>query len=123
MECSDLAGPRNVESIRRAMVQTSKPWVRHDPTGIRGGSSASRCLLRKAKMRAVFMVVADVFREQPFQMAFRSARRACRATRTLGVDDGVSAQKAAGVRPDSQAADFSASKRGERTPTRSSSTT
>ncbi|HEU0046109.1 MAG TPA: hypothetical protein VFQ43_00725, partial [Nitrososphaera sp.] len=32
----------------------------------------------------------------------------------LGVDDGVSSQKAAGVRPDSQAADFSASKRGER---------
>lgn len=52
------------------MVQTSKPWVRHDPTGSRGGSSASRCLLRKAKMRAVFVVVADVFREQPFQMPF-----------------------------------------------------
>ena len=52
------------------MVQPSKSWVRHDPTGSRGGSSASRCLLRKAKMRAVFMVVADVFREQPFQMVF-----------------------------------------------------
>ena len=34
--------------------------------------------------------------------------------RALGVDDGVSAQKAADVRPDSQAADFSASRRGER---------
>jgi hypothetical protein len=27
-------------------------------------------LLRKAKVRAVFMVVADVFREQPFQVVF-----------------------------------------------------
>ena len=52
------------------MVQPSKSWVRHDPTGSRGGSSASRCLLRKAKVRAVFMVVADVFREQPFQVVF-----------------------------------------------------
>jgi len=53
-----------------AMVQPSKSSVRHDPTGSRGGSSARRCLLRKTKMRAVFLVIADVFREQPFQMAF-----------------------------------------------------
>src|SRR2546429_333410 len=37
-----------------------------------------------------------------------------RSTRALGVDDGVSSQKAAGVRPDSQVADSSASTRGER---------
>ena len=53
-----------------AMVQPSKASVRHDRTASCGGSSAGRCLLRKAKMRAVFMVVADVFREQPLQMAF-----------------------------------------------------
>ena len=53
-----------------AMVQPSKSSVRHEPTGSRGGSSADRRLLRKAKVRAVFVVVADVFREQPFQMAF-----------------------------------------------------
>ncbi len=53
-----------------AMVQPSKAWVRHYRTVSRGGSSPSRCLLRKAKMRAVFVVVADVFREQPFQMMF-----------------------------------------------------
>ena len=53
-----------------AMVQPSKAWVRHDRIASSGGSSAGRCLLRKAKMRAVLLVVADVFREQPFQMAF-----------------------------------------------------
>ena len=53
-----------------AMVQPSKASVRYDRTASSGGSSAGRCLLRKAKMRAVFMVVTDVFREQPFQMAF-----------------------------------------------------
>ena len=52
------------------MVQPSKPCVRQDPTGNRRASSAGRCLLRKAKMRAVFVVVADVLREHPFQMAF-----------------------------------------------------
>ena len=52
------------------MVQSSQAWARHDPTGTCGGNSASRCLLRKAKMRAVFVVVADVLREQPFQVAF-----------------------------------------------------
>lgn len=36
-----------------------------------------------------------------------------RTNRALDVDDGLSAQKAAGVRPDSQAADVSASRRGE----------
>jgi hypothetical protein len=69
-----LLAQRNVEPIRRPdrneMVQPSKSWVRHGSTGSRRGSSAGRCLLRKAKVRAVFLVVADVFREQPFQMAF-----------------------------------------------------
>lgn len=53
-----------------AMVQPSQAWVRHHRTGSCGGSSAGRCLLRKAKMRAVFMVVADVLGKQTLQMAF-----------------------------------------------------
>ena len=52
------------------MVQPSQAWLRNDPTGRCGGSSASRSLLREARMRAVFVVVEDVFAEQPFQMAF-----------------------------------------------------
>jgi hypothetical protein len=72
MECSGLACAtlNQLGSPIVAMVQPSKAWVRHDSTGSRGGSSASRCLLRKTKMRAVFMVVTDVFKEQPFQMVF-----------------------------------------------------
>ena len=53
-----------------AMVQLSQPWLRHDPAGSLTGNSAGRCLLREAKMRAVFVVVTDVFSEQPFQMTF-----------------------------------------------------
>src|SRR5262249_21780058 len=52
------------------MMQASQSWLRHNPTGSRTGNSAGRCVLRKAKMCAVFVVVADVFREQPFQMTF-----------------------------------------------------
>jgi len=52
------------------MVESAKSWARHDPTRSRTGNSAGRCLLGKAKMRAVFVMVADVFTEQPFQMAF-----------------------------------------------------
>ena len=46
-----------------SMVQPSNSRVRHDPTGRRGGSSAGRCLFRKAKMRAVFVVVGNIFAE------------------------------------------------------------
>jgi len=53
-----------------AMVQPSQSWLTHHPTGSRAGNSAERCLLGKAKMRAAFVVVADVFSEQPFQVAF-----------------------------------------------------
>jgi hypothetical protein len=42
------------------MVQPSKSWVRHYPTGSSRGSSAGRRLLRYAKVRAVFMVVVDI---------------------------------------------------------------
>jgi hypothetical protein len=52
------------------MVQPSQSWLRHDATGSRTGNSAGRCLLREAKIRAVFVVVADVLGEQPFQMTF-----------------------------------------------------
>lgn len=51
-----------------AMVQHANSRVRHDPTGSRGGSPAARCLLREAKTRAAFLLVADVLRERPFQM-------------------------------------------------------
>ena len=52
------------------MMESAKSWARHDPTRSRTGNSAGRCLLGKAKMRAVFVMVADVFREQPFKMVF-----------------------------------------------------
>ena len=52
------------------MVQPSQSSVRYDPTGGRTGSSGGWCLFREAEMRAVFVVVADVLIEQPFQMAF-----------------------------------------------------
>ena len=52
------------------MVQPSQSWVRYDPTGARTDSSGGWCLFPEAEMRAVFVVIADVFREQPFQMAF-----------------------------------------------------
>ena len=53
-----------------AVVQPPKSSVRHDRTGNRGGSSASRRLLRKAKVRAVFVIMADVLRQQPFEVVF-----------------------------------------------------
>ena len=52
------------------MMQSSQSWLRCDPTGNHRGNSAGRCLLRKTEMRAVVVVVADVFSQQPFQMAF-----------------------------------------------------
>ena len=52
------------------MVQPSQPSVRYEPTGGRTGSSGGWCLFREAQMRAVFVMVADVMIEQPFQMAF-----------------------------------------------------
>ena len=52
------------------MVQPSQSSVRYDPTGGRTGSSGGWCLFREAEMRAVFVVVADVLIEQPFQMTF-----------------------------------------------------
>ena len=44
-----------------AMVQPAQSRVRHDPTASRAGSSAGWCLLRQAKVRAVFVMVANVF--------------------------------------------------------------
>jgi len=52
------------------MVQHSQSSLRYDPTGGRTGSSGGWCLFREAGMRAVFVVLADVLIEQPFQMAF-----------------------------------------------------
>ena len=52
------------------MVQPSQSSMRYDPTGGRTGNSGGWCLFRETEMRAVFVVVADVLIEQPFQMAF-----------------------------------------------------
>jgi hypothetical protein len=44
--------------------------MRHDATRTRGRNSVVRRSLPQPEMRAVFVVVVDVFRKQPFQMAF-----------------------------------------------------
>jgi hypothetical protein len=53
-----------------AVVQPAESVMRQDGTRGSGTASKVRRFLRQLEMRAVFVVVADVFREQPFQMAF-----------------------------------------------------
>jgi hypothetical protein len=43
--------------------------MRNDATSSHGANSAPRYFLPESKMRAVFVVVATVFREQTFEMA------------------------------------------------------
>jgi hypothetical protein len=52
------------------MMQPAEPRVRQDATGGYGANSLGWRSLPKSKMRAVFVVIANVFREQSFQMAF-----------------------------------------------------
>src|ERR1017187_400399 len=52
------------------MMQAADSLVGEDITGGYGTQPVVRCSLPKSKMRAILVVVADVFREQPFQMAF-----------------------------------------------------
>src|SRR5208282_4400938 len=52
------------------MMQPAESRVTNDTTGCYGTRSVVRCSLPQSKVRAVFMVVADVFSEQAFQMAF-----------------------------------------------------
>jgi len=52
------------------MVLPAKSLVRKDATRSHGTNPAIRCSLPESKMRAVFVVIPDVFREQTLQMAF-----------------------------------------------------
>jgi hypothetical protein len=52
------------------MMQAAESLVRQDATGVCGLSSPGRRSLPESKMCAILVIVADVFREQPFQMAF-----------------------------------------------------
>jgi hypothetical protein len=57
-------------SLIVTMMQPTESLVRHDTTGGDATSSVVRRSLPEPKVRAVFVVLADVFREQSFQMAF-----------------------------------------------------
>jgi len=59
----------NLGSPIVAMVQPAEAVMRNDATSSHGANSAPRCFLPESKMRAVFVVVANVFREQTFEMA------------------------------------------------------
>ena len=52
------------------MMQSAQSILRKDAPRGRGANSVAGGSLPQPKMRAVFVVVADVFREQTFQMAF-----------------------------------------------------
>jgi hypothetical protein len=52
------------------MMQPAQPILRKNPPGCGGANSVVRGSLPQPKMRAVLVVVADVFRKQTFQMAF-----------------------------------------------------
>src|SRR5882757_822530 len=52
------------------MMQPAQSILRKNPPGGSGANSVVRGSLPQPKMRAVLVVVADVFREQTFQMAF-----------------------------------------------------
>jgi len=52
------------------MMQPAESLLRQDATCASGWISTVRSSLRKSKMRAVLVVVTDVLRKQPFQMAF-----------------------------------------------------
>jgi hypothetical protein len=52
------------------MMQPAESLVRHDAAGGCGLSSPGRRFFPESKMRAILVIVADVLREQPFQMPF-----------------------------------------------------
>ena len=52
------------------MMQPAQSILRNNPPGGGGANSVVRGSLPQPKMRAVLVVVADVFRKQTFQMAF-----------------------------------------------------
>ena len=51
-------------------MQPAESLLRQDATGASGMSSTVRRSLRQSEVRAVLVVVADVIREQPFQLRF-----------------------------------------------------
>src|SRR5208337_3637601 len=55
------------------MVQTAEPWHRYDPATnaeLPCGVPTGRCFLRQRKVSPVLMVIADVLKHKPFQVAF-----------------------------------------------------
>ncbi len=52
------------------MMQPAQSILRKNPPGGGGANSVVRGSLPQPKMRAVLVVVAEVFRKQMFQMAF-----------------------------------------------------
>src|SRR5271170_3641840 len=51
-------------------MQPTKAFTRNDVTRSHRASSAPRCFLPESKMRAVVVVVTNVFREQTSEVAF-----------------------------------------------------
>src|ERR1017187_6312855 len=55
------------------MVHTAEPWCRYDSAAsaaLACGFPAGRRSLRKRKVRPDFVVVVDVFKHEPFRVAF-----------------------------------------------------
>jgi hypothetical protein len=52
------------------MVEPAESLGRKDTARSYGTNPAVRCSLPESEIRAVVMIVADIIREQPFQMAF-----------------------------------------------------
>ena len=52
------------------VMQPTEAIVRKDATGDYRARSVVRCSLPESEMCAVLMVVTNIFRKQPFQMAF-----------------------------------------------------
>jgi hypothetical protein len=73
---SPFRGQTDLQTVIRlrrsvvAVMQTAKSRVRNDATRGYSASSAAGRFLAQPQMGSVFRVVADIFREQPFQMAF-----------------------------------------------------
>ena len=52
------------------MVQPAQSRLGPDVTGMHGASSAAGCFLPESPMCAIFVVVGNVFGQQPFQVTF-----------------------------------------------------
>ena len=83
-------------------MQTAEPWGRNDAADAVGRNPVLRRFLPESQMRAVLLVVADEFREQPLQMPLGGA-----------ADGDVSERRVAGEGRDSRIAERGASGRAE----------